>query len=689
MKKVALMLLALLSPVAMAGNVSATLVSETDAAVPGTIFWVALRQDIREGWHTYWRNPGDSGQATSIAWDLPEGVTAGEIQWPWPERIAYGPLMNYGYHGVVLLPVPLRIDADFAGETLELRAQGHWLVCADVCIPEDASLSLSVPIGSSARPSAAAAAFRQTRAVTPVDPGLRVRLEASETEIVLFVPVPGVSQARVSDVAFFPYTEGVIDNPAPQPFEVSDNGIRIRLKPGYDYQPGVALGGILLVDEDAGEAIRLGFEINPVPGAVGSSTSGAGAGGPELSLLAAIALALLGGAILNLMPCVFPVLSIKILSLVSQSREDHSSLKVHGLVYAAGVVVSFVAIAALLIALRAGGLQIGWGYQLQSPIVVCLLAYLLFAVGLNLSGQFEIGTSVMGLGSRFAEAGGYGGSFFTGVLATVVAAPCTAPFMGAAIGFALTQNSFVALLVFAALGAGMAIPYLALCYAPRLLQQLPRPGPWMARLKEFLAFPMFASVVWLAWVLSLQTGSNGVLIAGGGMVLIGLGTWLLGLRMRSQGAGLVRYVLVIFCLGVALGAPTMLESETTLAGANQGPAPGYDGPVATPYSVDALRAARQDGPVFVNFTAAWCITCKVNEAMALSKSSIREAFADRQVTYLKGDWTSEDPVITRALSEYERSGVPLYLFYARSAGKAVVLPQVLTESIVLDAIAAN
>ena len=669
------------STLARAGNVEATLVSERDAAVPGEVLWVALRQDIREGWHTYWRNPGDSGQASVIRWqDLPEGVSVGEIVWPWPERIPYGPLMNYGYHGTLLLPVAVQVPANFAADELVLKAKGEWLVCADVCIPEDAELTLTLPVREASGPSPAAPEFAAARARTPTPLGMPTGASIDGKQIVFEIGMPGLDADRIESVAYFPYLEGLIDNPAPQVYTVQGEALRLTVTQGWDFTPDASLDGVLLIEETAGDTLQVGFEITPVPGGQAATSAAA-----PISMWLAIGLALLGGAILNLMPCVFPVLSIKILSLVSQSQEEHTKLSAHGWVYAAGVVLSFVAIAGVLIGLRAGGMQIGWGFQLQSPVVVCLLVYLLFLVGLNLAGLFEIGTGIMGLGSRFAEAGGYGGSFATGVLATLVAAPCTAPFMGAAVGFALTQNSATALAVFAALGAGMALPYIALCHAPGLLSRLPRPGPWMARFREFLAFPMFASAVWLLWVLSLQAGSTGVLAAGSGMVLIAFAIWLTRLRVTNTSLRFLRGGASVAMLVAAVALTSGLRGGAAQA-AEATPGPGYAGPVAAVYSRDALKAALAEGPVFVNFTAAWCITCKVNEAVALNQSGTRQAFENAGVTYLKGDWTNEDPGITSALAEYGRSGVPLYLYYRPGTTQAEVLPQVLTQALVIETV---
>ncbi|PDH36221.1 MAG: thiol:disulfide interchange protein [OM182 bacterium MED-G24] len=656
------------------------LVSEVTAIVPGQPFRVALVQEINPGWHTYWRTPGDSGAATTLEWSLPTGFTAGEIAWPLPERIVYGPLINYGYHDRVVLPVVITPPPDLTpGDQITLDLAAEWLVCADLCIPEDADLSLTMDVAASNEPDTRYAQwFADTDVQVPMDVGMTSGVRFTDEQIVVTVQMPGVSGERVSRLEYFPYYESVIDYPAEQEVSISNDRIEITLAKAFDFEDGEKrLDGIIVIHEDAGEDIVTPIEIHPVMGAGPDATTSG-----EMGLGLAVLFALVGGAILNLMPCVFPVLSIKILSLVHQVGEDKRQVRAHGWVYLLGVTISFVVIALALVALRAAGEQIGWGFQLQSPMLVALLAYLFFLIGLSLSGYFEIGNSLMNMGSGLADKGGYGGSFATGVLATVVAAPCTAPFMAGAIGFALTQNTAMVIIIFSALGIGMAIPYVALCYSPALMERLPRPGAWMVMLKEALAFPMFASTVWLVWVLSQQTGANGVLSVLLGLVAITFGIWLFRhLPSGTIGRGLVS-VLAVASIVSAL-ALTTVEGSAGAEPTTGKAAAAVDGPVPETYSPDRLAELRTEGPVFVNFTAAWCITCKVNEQVALSSSGVANAFADGGVSYLKGDWTNEDPVITNALAEYERSGVPLYLLYAPGEARARVLPQVLTESIII------
>ncbi|MDB4151053.1 protein-disulfide reductase DsbD family protein [Pseudomonadales bacterium] len=671
-------------------NVNVSLVSEVTGIEAGKPFWVMLRQEIRPGWHTYWRNPGDSGAPTEITWDLPAGYSAGEIQWPFPERIAYGPLVNFGYNNLALYPVLITPPAEVSAGTATLTAKVRWLVCADICIPENTTLTLTLPTGTDAGINMSAQAiFLAARQQVPAVIDLDARWARVGQQLVLQVPLGG-DPKQVRKVVYFPFTDGVIENPAAQQLLLTDNNMTLTLTQGWDYSAASSLDGIIVVYENVGfdgaeDVVASAFEIRPASGPIaGSPPVAAGT-----SVWTAILFAFVGGLILNLMPCVFPVLSIKVLSLVQQVGGDETRIRAHGWVYLLGVVLSFTLIAGVLIGLRAGGAQIGWGFQLQSPWVIGLLVYLFFLIGLNLSGFFEIGTRMMGLGESLLQRQGYSGSFLTGVLATIVAAPCTAPFMASAIGFALTQSNLVALTIFAALGLGMAAPYLLLCYSPALLRALPRPGAWMARFKELLAFPMYASAIWLVWVLTQQAGSMGVLLILGGLLLLVFAIWLL----RDLGGSLLRrrvlMVMALMLVALALSLPIQLQAPAAGDGSQDlasGPSQSYAGPVYGAYSDAKLASLRAGGPVFVNLTAAWCITCKVNEAVALNLDAVRLAFEAKGVQYLKGDWTNQDAEISRLLEAYGRSGVPLYLLYAGPTGEAQVLPQILTQGIVIDAI---
>ena len=671
-------------------HVEVTLLSEVRALQPGTSVWLGVHQKIEPGWHTYWRNPGDSGQEPTIKWQLPDGFRAGEIVWPYPERVPYGPLMNFAYHDEVMLPVRVDLPGTLSGGEVTLAGVLEYLVCADICIPEDAPFSLTLPVVPTGTDPlldvTSASTFAQTRRRLPVPLPVPVIVREVETGVSLSADLAGVDTTSISAVEFFPYAEGIIEYPSDQTLSVAGSTLSVGLTTGYNYTDTSSFDGILVVTIGAGDsAVTSAYEFEAVrgegPGAGLDMPNGQTGVGLLLSLLFAFA----GGVVLNLMPCVFPVLSIKILSLMEHANDGR--IRLHGFVYAAGVILGFLAIAGVLLALRAGGAQIGWGFQLQSPVVVTLIAYLLFLVGLNLSGMFEVGYGIMGLGAGRGTGSGFGGSFMTGVLAVIVAAPCTAPFMAAATGFALTADPVAALAVFAMLGLGMAVPYVLLCHAPWLLDRLPRPGAWMDTLRQFLAFPMYATAVWLVWILVQQMGTDGVITAGGGMVLLAFAVWMLRhLGSRRWGRALGQFA-AADAIVLALVVPFWMQGDgATAATMEQGHPRSGAGPTWTAWTPSKLDVMRREQPVFVNFTAAWCITCKVNEVVAIDTKATGEAFVQLGIGYLKGDWTREDPQITQELARFGRSGVPLYVFYPEQGVTPVVLPQILTEGELLRVI---
>jgi thiol:disulfide interchange protein/DsbC/DsbD-like thiol-disulfide interchange protein len=668
-------------------NVEATLRAEMPAAVPGQSLTVALTMRIREGWHTYWLNPGDSGLATTITWTLPPGWQAGPIIWPAPERFPIGPLVNFGYHGVSHLLVSLQVPADAKpGESVTVTAAADWLVCAEICIPESGVLSLTLPVAAAPEsPSAdTAALFAEARQSLPQPNPFQARFLAAPETHQLRIAVPGLQDGRIKSAFFFPEDWETTPAAAPQSLQIADSGLTLNLKSGPK-PPSLPVRGVLVLEEEiGGGTVRQALAIE----AIGDD---AAAGGPvqtqaardtaALGVLPAILLALLGGMILNLMPCVFPVLSMKALALV---RHHPSTARSHGLAYTAGVLVCFALVAGLLIGLRAGGAEIGWGYQLQSPIVVTALVYVMLLLGLSMSGVFSIGDSVMGVGQGLTTREGVGGSFFTGVLATVVATPCTAPFMGAAIGFALLQPWYTSLAVFLALGLGMALPFLALTHSPALLRRMPRPGAWMDLLKQGLAFPLYATAGWLLWVLVIQNGADALASALAGGITLAMAAWiygqtrLSGVRTRLAGtAAMVAALALAVWLLPTGGTQTAAVSPTQTSGKA-----GFE-----PYSEAKLAELTSAGrPVFVNFTAAWCITCLVNERTSLSSAAVQAAMLEKGVAYLKGDWTNRDAAIARILQKFGRSGVPLYLLYVPGQAEQVILPQILTESVMLTAL---
>ena len=679
-------------------NVRAELLSEVSQVKAGEPFWVALRETMRPHWHTYWKNPGDAGQPTDIAWKLPAGVTADPIVWPAPTKIDVSGVVNYGFEGDVLLLVKITPPADFSGSTLSLAADAHWLVCSDVCIPEEGKFSLSLPVGPAATPAdpATRALFDAARRQVPNESPWPARFGvASSGDPILVVDAKGLKPDTIRDVYFFPAEWGPVANMAKQTARVTASGIRIPLKKG-DAKAATPqqLAGTLVLNEKTGDGEhRQAFDItarfDPAVAADAASPAASDAG--ALSLWQALAFALLGGLILNLMPCVFPVLAMKAASFVRLAGHSRAEIRRDGVAYAAGVLVSFGLMAATVLAIRAGAGEVSWGFQFQSPIFSLLVAYLFFVVGLNLSGVFEVGGRFAGVGQSLADRGGMTGAFFTGVLAVVVATPCTAPFMAAALGFALSQPAPQTVAVLLAMGLGLALPYLVLTFTPALQRLMPRPGPWMDRLRQFLAFPMYASAVWMIWVLTQQTGADGVLYALGGMVLIAFAIWLLRLGSPVSPTVWLRRGFASVAVLLAFSAALKLEDQpATAASAAGGPSAGvsFDGwERFSRARLDEAVAARK--PVFVDFTAAWCITCLVNDRVALDTAATRRAFEETGTVKLKGDWTNRDPEITATLKEYGRAGVPLYLYWAPGADRPKILPQILTEASVVATLTSN
>lgn len=706
----------LAAPQARTDQVTVTLLPSHSRVAPGGTVQVGIRQVLAPHWHTYWLNPGDSGIATRVQWHLPEGWKAGDIQWPVPQRIDVGPIANHGYEREVTLLVDVAVPKGAAvGQATELKADVSWLVCQDVCIPQQASLSVPVAIGREpvvidANREALSAAQRSLPRHTDAP------IEVLHSPKGLLIGLPGQPTGGKA-VHFFADAWGVTQHNA-KPIAHQAGGRWWLLVPHGDdaHQAGSQVTGVLRIG-DVGTEVHATLAAAP-PGWLAdlpwaqtepesTDAKQALAGAPAapvdfdfVSFLAAIGLAFLGGVVLNLMPCVFPVLSIKALSLLQHPERSRSQRIAHGSAYTLGVVLSFVALAALLLALQATGREIGWGFQFQQPAFVLLLGGLLFAVGLNLLGVFEVGQGLAGIGGQLAQKEGLTGSFFTGVLATVVATPCTAPFMASAVGYALTQPPAVVLTVFTSLGLGLAAPYLLLSTWPALQRRLPRPGPWMLRFKQALAFPMFASVAWLVWVLAQQTGPDGVAVALGALLAIGLAGWVLGTAQLGGGSGSIG----VRWPRIGRGLAALIVLATIGFGAWSLPEAGSGGAISTaatrdadgdaawePFSQARLDALRAEGkPVFVNFTAAWCITCLVNERTALGKDSVLSAFKARGITYLKGDWTHQNPEITRVLSQHGRSGVPLYLFFGAGQGTpATVLPQVLTPDVVIQAVSSE
>jgi DsbC/DsbD-like thiol-disulfide interchange protein/cytochrome c biogenesis protein CcdA len=630
------------------------------AIAPGERFTIVLRQTIREHWHTYWINPGAAGEPTEIDWRLPPGFSAGSIRWPAPASIQVETLINYGYSGEVLLPVEITAPANLRpGASVTLAAHVTWVVCSDICVLEEGDLTLTLPVAAQARderrwgPRIAAAL-----AALPVPFAAGGPLQARVTPgqpALLSIALPGET---LRDPYFFPYSRDAIDPSAPQNPSYGAQGVSFELAGGVDPKLGQArLDGLLTFTDSSGKP--RGYEIFAEPGPPLPDTSGArqleAPGMSAVALLAALGLAFLGGLILNVMPCVLPVLSMKALSFAGGAHSGQA--RRHGLLYLAGVLATFLALAGLLIALRGAGAALGWGFQLQAPWVTSALALLFFAIGLNLVGVFNIGGGMQNAGAGLTARGGDLGAFFTGALAVVAATPCTAPFMAGAVGAVLTQSAPVTLLIMAALALGFALPMTALSFSPALQRLIPKPGPWMERARNVLAFPMFAAAVWLAWVLTEQTGAAGVL---------GLLSLAAALAFALFVARWGRVWLIVGLVALALTAALAWRPLLGL----QAP-PALASEAWSPARVEALRA--EGRPILVNFTAAWCATCKLNE-WVFADDKVVDAFTRTNTAYLKADWTNPNPDIAAVLARLNRAGIPVYLYYPPGNAAPAVLP---------------
>lgn len=673
--------------------VDARLVSDRRAVEPGETFHLALHQTITPGWHTYWRNPGDSGEPTHLELSLPDGWRESDMIWPAPDSYDLGPLTNYGYSAEVTLPVQVTVPDNAAPGPLTITAFATWLVCEDICIPEDADIELTLEVGDSVADPTGAALIAQALAQAPIsDEGLRAGLEGDSTGLVLTVSGPRFADATLSDLTFYPYVSGVIDHAADQLVRHDGEGLRLDLTAGYLSRDGVdeARSGVLVYTAQRGdvwaeEAVEItasnGVRVNALSAAVAAplnpapGANGATAPAPQaIGFIQAAGLALLGGLILNLMPCVFPVLSMKALTLVEKRGAEKGEARMLGLVFAAGVIGTFLALGGLLLILRVAGLPALWGMQLQAPLVVAGLATLLFLIGLNFMGAFEIGTSLQSVGSDVKDTGRRG-AFLTGILAVFVAAPCLAPFMTGALAFALTQPALASLTIFAFLGVGLAFPFVLVSFVPEFLAFLPKPGPWMIRFRQILAFPMFATAIWLVWVLTAQLGANGALWLMLALLAASFTVWALGLSgLAGRATALVGVVLTLGALSVTARMEPVSQTS-----------PGNSEWAV--WSESAVMEAQAAGrPVFVDFTAAWCVTCQVNKLGALSESSVKAAFAEHDVALFRADFTNQDPDIAAALARHGSAGVPLYLMYPANAGAPEVLPPLLTGGLVIQSV---
>ena len=687
-------------------HVEAELVAERTAVVPGKPLTLALRLKMDREWHTYWRNPGDSGLPTTIQWTLPPGFKAGDIEWPAPTRIDVATLANYGYDGEILLPVTLRVPASLAtGTAIPIKARAEWLVCKEQCIPGSADLTLALKAAATADvDSRWTKLFDAARSTQPRPASWQwsaYKSGGADGKIdIVWTPPSGATVP--SKMQFFPHAEGVVEPAARQAlYRLADGRYRLNLTLAKDAKLPASIEGVLTssdgwkIGEGTARALAVSATVAP-PNvlAAGGTLVDAGArvasgandaGGLQggfAGFAAAIALALIGGLILNLMPCVFPVISLKVLGFAQHAHGRLRVIRMHGFIFSAGVVASFVLLAAIVLGLRASGQEIGWGFQLQSPVVVTLLAILFFLLTLNIAGFLDMGMLVPGRVASAQSKNPYLNSFLSGVLAVVIASPCTAPFMGAALGYALAQPPIEALAVFVALGVGMALPYLALAWFPTWQRKLPKPGPWMVWLKQLLAIPLAATVIWLGWVLAQQSGVDAFARLAFVLLLVGTTVWLLRGRQLKRSAQLA--LALIALVGAVVLAVPLFEDQPQPSKTSSAAASG----VWQPWSQQAVDAHLDQGhAVFVDFTAAWCVSCQANKKLVLEREATIRMFNDRKIVLMRADWTRRDPAITAALQGFRRSGVPVYALY-RPGKETVLLPEILTEGILRDATAA-
>jgi thiol:disulfide interchange protein DsbD len=673
------------APVVKTEHVEAELIAEKAAFQAGKPATVGLRLRMEPQWHTYWKNPGDSGLPTKIEWVLPEGWKAGPIQWPYPQPLPVGPLMNYGYEDEVVLLTELTPPANAAAGKVPVKARAEWLVCKDICIPEKGELDTTLTLAAT---EAAAnprieAAIERARNNLPVDaPGWKFESSLTKTALVVrFTPPQGASVP--AKVTFFPEREGLIEPAAPHKISRDGNGVRIEMKLADPPPANVkSVSGVAVTDAGwpniKSRAINVAADAGTMAPLAGTTSSGSNALGG--GTLAALFFALLGGVLLNLMPCVFPVLGIKVMGFVEHAHGEPRAMRMQGVMFTIGVLISFVALAAIMLSLRAAGTQLGWGFQLQSPGVVVLLAALFFVLALNLSGVFEWGAFAQSLTSNLSAKGRYADALLSGVLASVVATPCTAPFMGAAVGFTLTQDAASALLVFFVLGLGMALPVLLLSMFPRLLRVLPKPGAWMETFKQLLAFPLYATVAWLAWILGALGGNDAIFALLAGLVLVAMGAWFYGRWAHAGGIWQPAIAVMLGAVGIAVAWPGQVAPQEVSHAAPKAGELAWQ-----PWSPEEVRRLTDGGqPVFVDFTAAWCVTCQVNKRVALNNADVVKAFAAHGLTPLKADWTRRDPRITAELASLGRNAIPVYAIYLPGSEAPRLLPEVLTPSIVLD-----
>ena len=661
-------------------HVEAELVPESPTIAPGRSFTIATRLKVQPGWHVYWINPGEAGLPPTVDWTLPKGFAAGPIAWPYPKRLPIPGAMNYGYEGELLLLSAVQAPATVPSGVLPISAKVQWIVCAEVCVPGEATVATSVRAGAPAPDPRWTAAFAATRAALPRAPaGWSFSAEQTADSYRLIARPPAGASVRTADLFFFSQDENVVDAGAAQPVTQTDGRIVATLKKApYAEGKPTRLRGIWVAQGGWSPGL-IGAAVD-TPIVAGAASPSAPAPDPSATgLIGTALLALLGGLVLNLMPCVFPVIGLKILGFAQAAGQDRRKVIAHGLTFAAGVLISFWILAGLLAALRAGGDQLGWGFQLQSPAFVFALAAVMLVFALNLSGAFEFGVRATALGSDLQTKSGLLGTFFTGFLATVVATPCSAPFLAPALGAAVVLPPAQSFVVFTAIGIGLSAPYLLLSIFPQMVRFLPRPGAWMETFKQIMAFPLYATVAYLLWVLAGQVDDEGLLKSAWGLVAIAMAAWAYGRWTRPEakpGRARLGYAAAIMLAGGGawLGWPqSAMASEQTLA---------WD-----KWSPEAVAHLQGEGrTIYVDFTARWCATCQTNKALVFHSDAVLKKLADNKVALLRADWTNRDPAITAELAKWQRTAIPFNLVYKPGAAEPAVLPEVLTPDVVLKAI---
>jgi thiol:disulfide interchange protein len=630
------------------GHAKVSLVTDHMYSSSDSEMIVGIKMDMQSHWHTYWKNPGDSGGPIKVDWQLPEGVTVSDVNWPAPELIPYPPLMTYGYTDFVIFPFKLKIPNDL--NQFNVVADINFLICDDICVPEKAILNASLNF---------------------LDIDSKLDKWVSKVPSVTLPVISEINNDylelrfsknnKIQSINFFIENENIVSYSSKQVLIKEENNWLLKVPLDDGVEINEPINGVLVINED---------EIFIINTEVAKSEN-------SISVIQAILFAFLGGLILNLMPCVFPIISLKVLSFISMGGESSNEIRKHALTFCLGVILSFVLVAVALLTLRQTGTFVGWGFQLQSPIVVGTLSILMFFIGLILLTDINIGSSLTRLGNVSVNKTGYTSSFLTGVLAVIVASPCTAPFMGAAIGYALIQPSAITLPIFLSLGIGFSMPYLLLAIKPDLISKMPRPGKWMESLKEFFAFPMFATAIWLVWVYSIQTSSDaliGLLII---FLVIGLLTWLYT-KSTNSASKLILLVIGIIAMGYQTNSFTKIETKMGSLDTKSD---------AIQWNKDTEKDYQSNQQAYlINFTAAWCITCQANDKVALSRPGVKKFLNDNNIDYIVADWTNRNEEILDVLSKYGRSGVPLYVFWKPGMSQSKVLPAILTEQIVIDRI---